>query len=73
MGIDNELGIDHGEQFELIHDRLYTLLMHYACLQHFFHCELSDFLSLKSVTADSPYLAETATANRIFIVEQILV
>lgn len=47
--------------------------MHYPRLQHFLHCELSDFLSLKAVATDTPYLTKTSTTNGVLVVEQVLI
>lgn len=71
--VDDELGADHGEELEFVHHRLDAFLVHHARLQHFFHCELSDFFSLEPRAADTPHFSETATANGILVVEQVFV
>ena len=73
MRIHYELRANHRQQLQFVHYRLYTLLMHDSRLQHFFHCKLIDLLSLKSIAADAPHLAETSTANGVFVVEKVLV
>lgn len=73
MSIDYELGADHGQQLELVHYRLNTLLVHHASFQHFLHSELSDFLSFESVAADAPHLSEASTADGVLVVKQVLV
>ena len=73
MSVDYEFGIDHRQKFELIHDRLYTLLVHHSCLEHFFHCKLGGLLSLEPGTADAPDLAESSTADCVLVLEQVFI
>jgi len=73
MGVDYEFGVDHRQKLELIHDWLYTLLVHDSRLEHFFHGKLGDFLSLEPGTADSPDLAESSSANGVLVLEQVFI
>ena len=65
--INDKFAIDYAQQFEFIHDRLDTFLMHHPRLEHFFHRELLLVFSFYPVCSYSPNFAETTSSDSIFV------
>lgn len=73
VGVDYELGVDHAEELEFVHDRRDAFLVHDSGLEHLLHGELGVVLALDAGGRDPPDFAEPSSSDGVLVFEESFV